>query len=133
MMPECCDRYGGHVFVFGSNLAGRHGRGAAKHALEHHGAIYGQGVGRQGMSYAIPTKGATLVALAPHIIREHVRDFIDYAMERLEERFYVTRVGCGLAGYTDAEIGPLFANAPFNVQLPPQWGIYRHPPYFAVA
>lgn len=132
-MLECCDRYSGHVFVFGSNLAGRPGRGAAKHALERHGAIFGQGLGRQGMSYAIPIKGATLITLGLYIIREHVRDSVAYATEHLEERFYVTRVGCGLAGYTDAEIGPLFANAPFNVQLPPQWGIYRHPPHFAVA
>lgn len=120
-MNECCDRYIGHVFVFGSNLAGRHGKGAAKHALEHHGAIYGQGVGRQGMSYAIPTKGATLVTLALYIIREHVREFISYAYANPDTSFYVTRVGCGLAGYTDAQMAPLFFGCPPNVKLPEEW------------
>lgn len=121
MRCECCDRFNGHVFVFGSNLAGRHGRGAAKHALERHGAIFGQGLGRQGMSYAIPTKGATLITLGLYIIRKHVRDFVAYAEAHSDTPFYVTRVGCGLAGYTDAQMAPTFFGCPPNVTLPEEW------------
>lgn len=67
------------IFVFGSNLAGRHGKGAALFARRNHGAIYGQGVGRQGNSYAIPTKDAKLRTLPLVTIHEHVGDFIVYA------------------------------------------------------
>ena len=67
------------IFVFGSNLAGRHGKGAAKHAREVHGAIYGQGEGRQGNSYAIPTKDKTLIPLPLSIIKQKIKTFINYA------------------------------------------------------
>lgn len=109
------------VFVFGSNLAGRHGAGAALCALQEHGAAYGVGVGRQGNSYAIPTKDEELRTLPLVKIAPHVGRFLRYAYARPEERFQVTRVGCGLAGYTDADIAPMFATAPPNCDLPEGW------------
>jgi len=109
------------IFVFGSNLAGRHGKGAALFARENHGAIYGQGVGLQGDSYAIPTKSHSLQTLPLHIIEMHTRDFLDYAASHPELNFNVTRVGCGLAGYTDSQIAPMFVDAPNNCQLPDGW------------
>jgi hypothetical protein len=109
------------IFVFGSNLAGRHGKGAALTAKLYHGAIYGQGVGRQGNSYAIPTKDAKLRTLSLHTIEKYVMDFKEYARQHPECQFFVTRVGCGLAGYTDEVISPMFKNAPINCELPLSW------------
>ena len=109
------------VFVFGSNLAGRHGKGAALTARERYGAIYGQGVGRQGNSYAIPTKDHDLKPLPLDRIEHYVKEFVAYAHIHPDELFLVTRVGCGLAGYTDAQIGPMFADAPSNCELPVEW------------
>lgn len=87
------------IFVFGSNLAGRHGKGAALWARQHRGAIYGQGVGPQGNAYAIPTKDHRLRVLPLDVIAGHVHEFLKYAGERSDLRFQVTPVGCGLAGY----------------------------------
>lgn len=109
------------IFVFGSNLAGRHGKGAALYARQHHGAIYGQGIGRQGNSYAIPTKDAQLNTLPLAKIRRYVIEFRMYAERHLELQFEVTRIGCGLAGYTDTDIAPMFKNAPANCHLPAGW------------
>jgi hypothetical protein len=109
------------IFVFGSNLAGRHGAGAAKTAREIHGAIYGQGLGRQGNSFAIPTKDENIRTLPLKRIQEYVEFFVEYARQHSELQFYVTRVGCGLAGYRDEEIAPMFENAPTNCQLPEGW------------
>jgi hypothetical protein len=109
------------VFVFGSNLAGRHGKGAAKDAVKLHGAIYGQGIGRQGNSYAIPTKDAYLNPLPLDKIEQYVEEFLVYAENHLDEEFQVTRIGCGLAGYTDDEIAPMFDAAPPNCHLPEGW------------
>lgn len=100
------------IFVFGSNLAGRHGKGAALAARRQYGAEYGVGVGLTGDAYAIPTKSATLTTLPLAHIAGHVDDFLAYARAHPELTFNVTRVGCGLAGYTDAQIAPLFAGAP---------------------
>lgn len=108
------------VFVFGSNLAGRHGKGAALYARQHHGAIYGLGEGLQGDSYAIPTKDERLQTLPLEIIREHVDSFLTFARQ-FNATFVVTRIGCGLAGYTDAQIAPMFATAPENCLLPEGW------------
>lgn len=105
------------VFVFGSNLAGRHGKGAALHAKEEYGAVYGQGQGYQGNSYAIPTKGYYLEVLPLSIIAGYVRKFLAFAQANIEMNFYVTGIGCGLAGYNPEDIAPLFANAPMNVKL----------------
>lgn len=109
------------IFVFGSNLAGRHGAGAALFARQYHGAIYGQGVGRQGESYAIPTKDSDLRTLPLREIKTYVLAFLDYAREHSELKFQVTRVGCGLAGYTDGDISPMFKGAPDNCVLPEGW------------
>lgn len=109
------------IFVFGSNLAGRHGAGAAKFAVENHGAIYGRGAGLQGRSYGIPTKDRNIVTLPLAVIARHVRDFIVFAKEHPDWTFNVTRIGCGLAGYTDAQIAPMFSTAPSNCVLPDGW------------
>ena len=111
-----------HIFVFGSNLAGRHGKGAALAARTEHGAVYGQGVGLQGNAYAIPTKDERLRTLPLPVISMYVEDFRLFAIEHPELTFEVTRIGCGLAGYTDAQIGPMFINSPPNVVLPAGWG-----------
>lgn len=109
------------IFVFGSNLAGRHGKGAALCALKEHGAIYGQGVGRQGNSYAIPTKDEKLRTLPLSTIQIYVNAFLHYAQLNPTQTFLVTRIGCGLAGYRDHHIAPMFRDAPLNCQLPEGW------------
>lgn len=105
------------VFVFGSNLAGRHGGGAAREALDRWRAIYGQGVGRQGESYGIPTKDWRIQTMSLDQIRTHVRDFVQYAIANPTDSFLVTAVGCGLAGLDPVDIAPMFAGAPENVFL----------------
>lgn len=106
------------IFVFGSNLAGRHGKGAALHARLNFGAQYGVGLGRTGMAYAIPTKDHRLKTLPLSAIKSYVDDFIRYAKENPELIFQVTRIGCGLAGYSDYQIAPMFLDAPGNCILP---------------
>ena len=91
------------IFVFGSNLAGSHGGGAARLAYNRFGAIWGQGVGLQGQSYAIPTMQGGVETIEPY-----VEQFIDFAFRHREYRFLVTRIGCGIAGFTPYEIAPLF-------------------------
>lgn len=109
------------VFVFGSNLAGRHGKGAALHARQFYGAIYGQGVGKQGKSYAIPTKDEHLRTLPLDVIRDHVQQFLRYARSYPETTFIVTAIGTGLAGYRHDQIAPMFDGAPKNCQMPVEW------------
>jgi hypothetical protein len=109
------------IFVFGSNLSGRHGRGAALRAREHHGAVSGKGVGLHGASYAIPTKDHALRGLPLDQIAHYVNRFIEFAKEHSEMTFEVTRVGCGMAGYSDEKMAPLFAGAPGNCRLPEEW------------
>ena len=96
----------GEIFVFGSNLAGQHMGGAARAAYDKFGAIWGQGVGLQGQSYAIPTMQGGVDTIKPY-----VDDFIEFARTHPEMRFLVTRIGCGIAGFKDAEIAPLFKDA----------------------
>lgn len=96
------------IFVFGSNEAGRHGKGAALYAREHHGAIYGQGEGLQGDSYAIPTKDAKLKPLSLFYIRANVERFWSFAEDNPDLMFNITPVGCGLAGWKRADIKPMF-------------------------
>ena len=96
----------GEIFVFGSNLAGVHGGGAARIALEKFGAVPGQGVGLQGRSYAIPTMQGGV-----ETVRPYVEGFVDFARRHQELTFLVTRIGCGIAGFRDEEIAPLFADA----------------------
>jgi hypothetical protein len=109
------------IFVFGSNLKGVHGAGAAKFAREHRGAIMGRGIGIQGTSYGIPTKDWDIRTLPLERIKVFVDDFIKYAEEHEFMSFEVTRIGCGLAGYTDADIAPMFKDAPINCYLPEGW------------
>lgn len=110
-----------NVFVFGSNLLGIHGAGAALHAKKHFGAIQGQGIGRQGNSYAIPTKKTPRERLHLNTIKESVTKFLHYAQEHYWESFNVTAIGCGLAGYTPEQIAPMFKDAPENVNLPQEF------------
>lgn len=112
------------VFVFGSNEAGRHGKGAALHALKHHGAIYGLGAGMQGKSFGICTKDAKLKPLPLERIQKNVNTFIAFATKHPFFTFNVTRIGCGLAGYQDHQIAPMFKHAPINCNLPQGWREY---------
>ena len=108
----------GEIFVFGSNLRGMHGGGAAYAAYRKFGAIMGQGVGLQGQSYAIPTMQGGVETIKPY-----VDEFIEFAKEHPELTFLVTRIGCGIAGFSDSEISPLFAKAHEveNIILPEGW------------
>ena len=103
------------VFVFGSNLGGMHGGGAARTAYENFGAVWGEGVGHFGKTYAIPTMQGGVETIKPY-----VDQFIAYAAEHPELTFYVTRIGCGIAGFRDEEIAPLFKDCRDmdNVVLP---------------
>lgn len=109
------------VFVFGSNLAGRHGKGAALYARKHHGAVYGQGEGMQGSSYAIPTKDHALRPRSIDDIHASVNRFCLFAKSNPDLTFNVTAVGCGLAGFSPEDIAPMFAGAPLNCKLPPEF------------
>lgn len=111
------------IFVFGSNLAGRHGAGAARYAMEHHGAEYGIGEGRTGMCYALPTKGYKLETLPLSSIEKFVEDFINYAYLHPDDEFMLTPIGCGLAGYRRDQIKPLVEkyNRPSNVIYTKEW------------
>lgn len=103
------------VFVFGSNQKGLHGGGAARTAFERFGAVWGQGEGMQGQSYGIPTMQGGVETIRPYVDR-----FIDYARRHPEQKFLVTPIGCGIAGFTPQEIAPLFAEAVWveNIELP---------------
>lgn len=112
----------GQVFVFGSNEAGIHGAGAAALALEY-GAEWGKGVGHYGETYAIPTKDRDVKTLVLSKIRPYIADFVTYTKQHPELQFFVTRVGCGLAGYEDRQIAPLFKGA-VNCDFPESWEPY---------
>ena len=103
------------IFVFGSNLAGLHGGGAARLAYQKFGAAWGQGVGLQGQSYAIPTMQGGVETIQPY-----VDEFIEFAKQRPQLKFLVTEIGCGIAGFSPSEIAPLFEQAKEveNIYLP---------------
>ena len=108
------------VFVFGSNLSGRHGAGAAKQAMKF-GAKWGKGVGLYGRTYGIPTVNASVTGKLPIVqINSFIQEFIQFAREHKELQFLVTAIGCGLAGWTPEDIAPLFLEATVleNVSLP---------------
>lgn len=109
------------IFVFGSNQAGRHGKGAALYAKRYHYAEYGVGEGRTGNSYAIPTKDFNIKTRPLEAINGSVERFLDYARDNPDLQFQVTKIGCGLAGYKEYEIAPMFAKAPDNCVLPDGW------------
>lgn len=106
------------IFVFGSNLHGFHGGGAARVAYERFGAQWGHGVGLYGNSYAIPTMQG-----GADTIRPYVESFIDFAISHPELTFYVTRIGCGIAGFKNEDIAPLFKTAVDvpNIRLPKEF------------
>ena len=106
------------IFVFGSNLAGAHGGGAARLAYERFGAVWGEGVGLQGQSYAIPTMQGSVEAIKPY-----VDEFIRFAKQHPEQKFMVTKIGCGIAGFKVDEIAPLFYHAidSKNIVLPKEF------------
>lgn len=103
------------IFVFGSNLDGLHGGGAARVAYQKFGAQWGKGVGMQGKCYAIPTMHGGV-----DVIKPYVDEFIEFALSNKEYTFLVTRIGCGIAGFSANEIAPLFAKAinAENILLP---------------
>lgn len=102
------------VFVFGSNEKGLHYGGAAKTAYERFGAVMGEGIGLHGMSYAIPSMGGLT------IMGEHVKDFCTFAKAHPEKHFFVTEIGCGIAGYNPSDVAPFFEDCLDleNVSLP---------------
>ena len=106
------------IFVFGSNLAGAHGGGAARLAFERFGAVWGEGVGLHGQTYAIPTMQGGVDTIKPY-----VDAFIRFAKEHSRLTFLVTRIGCGIAGFRDEEIAPLFKEAEdiTNIILPKEF------------
>jgi hypothetical protein len=106
------------IFVFGSNLKGVHGAGSALSARKQHGAILGQGIGLQGNSYAIPTKETPYKTLPLEKVESYVKEFLLFAKINDDLIFNVTRIGCGLAGFTPEQIAPLFKDSPKNVNLP---------------
>ena len=111
----------GEIFVFGSNLKGLHGGGAARLAYERFGAIWGQGVGLQGSCYGIPTMHGGVDAIKPY-----VDEFIEFAQNHTEYTFLVTKIGCGIAGFKEEEIAPLFADVVSvdNIILPESFVMY---------
>jgi hypothetical protein len=102
----------GEVFVFGSNMSGAHGGGAARFAYERFGAVWGQSEGLQGSSYGIDTMSGLAV------FEEQAARFLAFARQHPELRFLVTEVGCGIAGYTPAQVAGFFGDPPENVVLP---------------
>lgn len=114
----------GEIFVFGSNLAGAHGGGAAWLAYERFGAVWGEGVGLHGQSYAIPTMQGGVETIKPY-----TDEFIRFAKAHPELKFFVTRIGCGIAGFRDEEIAPLFAHAidVNNIILPKEFADILEP------
>lgn len=99
------------MFVFGSNKSGFHAGGAACLAVQKFGAIWGQGVGLQGQSYAIPTMQGGVDTIKPY-----VDEFIAFAKSHPDLFFWVTRIGCGIAGFRDSDIAPLFKDEVYALQ-----------------
>jgi len=112
------------IFVFGSNLKGIHGAGAAEIAYRFYGAEYYKGIGLQGKSYAIPTKDKNIKALPLSEIHKRVLDFVDFTKNNPNKKFYVTAIGTGLAGYKHSEIAPMFKGCGFNCRFSEVWRKY---------
>ena len=113
----------GEIFVFGSNLNGAHGAGSAKEAHRNWGAVYGQAVGLQGNSYAIPTKDRRYRTLPIPAIIPYVDEYIDFVERNPELQFRMVAIGCGLAGYQPSEMAPLFGKllGKKNVVMPDEF------------
>ena len=116
----------GEIFVFGSNLAGRHGKGAANVAYHNFGAKMGKGWGLCGSSYAFPTKNENIITMDLFSINAYVEPFRETVELMHDQDFFVTRVGCGLAGYKDSDIAPLFKPLTkySNISFAEQWKEY---------
>lgn len=112
------------IFVFGSNLAGRHGRAAAKYAVDHYGAEYGNPIGLQGRSYAIPTKDRYIKTLPINDIVRYIQMFKQFALDHPNKEFFVTAVGTGLAGYRHEDMAPWFIGCGDNCIFPVEWREY---------
>ena len=112
----------GEIFIFGANLQGFHGAGAARKALEF-GAVVGKGVGFKGRTYAIPTKDENIRTMSIEAIEPYVKQFIDYASKNQHLTFLVSKIGCGLANYSPEDIAPLFEDALLypNIVLPEEF------------
>lgn len=114
------------IFVFGSNRAGRHGKGDALIARQRFGAIYGQGEGLQGSSYGIPTKDEYIRSLPLPRIAEGVQRFLLFARAHPEMTFEIAAIGCRLAGYKPEQIAPMFVGAPENCYFHPLFAEVLH-------
>lgn len=111
----------GQIFVFGSNLLGIHGAGAAKFAYEKCGAVLGRGEGLMGSAYALPTCSEPGVPVDITGVQSAVKRFQCFASQHPEYTFFLTRVGCGIAGFTDEQVSPLFQPRMSNILYPPEW------------
>lgn len=115
------------ILVFGSNLAARHGGGAAKLAEDKYGASRSIAEGRSGRSYAVPTKDFEIETLPLRKVRGYVSNLLKYILENPDEVFFMTRIGCVLAGYKDKDIAPMFIGAPTNIDFPEEWKEFLEP------
>lgn len=109
------------IFVFGSNMNGEHLGGAARYAYDHFGAIWGQGEGMQGQSYALPTMGYKMNTYSNSMLSRNIETFFYIAKSMPDKTFLLTKVGCGIAGRIESDIAPLFRKAPKNVIKPENW------------
>lgn len=114
----------GQIFVFGSNEAGRHGAGAAYAATKNYGAPLGVGFGHHGSSFAIPTKDWIVDSLPLDVIEFYVKRFVAFTNTFRDAEFFITRVGCGLAGYKDSDIAPMFKGCSETCNFPEEWKQY---------
>ena len=109
------------IIIFGSNVSGIHGAGLAKYCKNNFGAVQGQALGITGQCYAIPTKDTRIRTLPLQDIQYYVNIFIAYAYQHRELEFLVTKIGCGLAGYTIEDIAPMFKRVTTNLILPEEF------------
>lgn len=114
------------VFVFGSNLRGLHGAGAARYAARVYDAREGVGEGRTEQAYALPTKDKAIQTLPLEKVKQAIARFLQHARQEPKTLFFVTRIGCGLAGYRDEDIAPFFRQAPENCLIAPRWRLHNH-------
>ena len=119
---------GDWIYVFSSNLAGKHAKGKARIARVNFRAEFGVAEGRTSNAYAIPTHDKHLAALSIDSIDAAIEAFLRYAHENPKLNFFVTRIGCEDSPYGDEQIGQLFATASENCSLPRSWRIYAHAP-----
>lgn len=120
------------IFVFGSNLLGIHGAGAALYAKDYKGAKSNVPEGLMGTSYALPTKRSPSLRMGLNDLKRHINNFIQFAHDNPTLKFQVTRVGCGLSGFNDVDVIPLFKEAPSNCYLPGVWLRHNNPKLYRI-